>query len=224
MDREVILVDESDTDDEIPEIVEIPKPSVEQRRKFPEKALRVQPIVASQTASAIADPPPSTGDLQPTSAESSSVKSPFLLDRAAMERERLARQKRLRGDLNAPASSSSDDETDEGEPDRNGESKKRDAKRRKLGDSLDKPTTTKTPDSSNHAEGKYVHPGQIDTSSKSTDELFLKGEVRPTWNEYAQDKRKRFKIQDVIGDVSRADTPSVVLPELTLRSARRKKI
>ncbi|KAJ9094987.1 hypothetical protein QFC21_005780 [Naganishia friedmannii] len=196
------MVDDSDTDDGIAEIAKIRKPSVQQSRKPMEKPLRIQPAGATQSAPVLESQPPTTETAQHTSADSSLAKSPFLLDRAAMERERLARQKRLRGDVNAPNSSSSDEESDEGEPDRDKESKKRGAKRRKVDDSSENPTTQASSSANNHAEGKRDS-ATSQSLSESREELFLKGEVRPTWNEYARDERKRFRIQDVIGDVSR---------------------
>ncbi|KAJ9120487.1 hypothetical protein QFC24_005160 [Naganishia onofrii] len=200
MAREVIMVDDSDTDDDIAEIAKIPKPSVQPSRKPIEKPQPIQPIAATSSAATLDIPPPSTETAQPTSADSSSAKSPFLLDRAAMERERLARQKRLRGDVNAPNSSSSDEESDEDEPDHNGELEKRGAKRRKLDEKVERSTAQASSSANNHAEGKHAQYTSSRYFSNSNQELFLKGEVRPTWNEYARDDRKRFKIQDVIGD------------------------
>jgi tyrosyl-DNA phosphodiesterase-1 len=203
MAREVIMVDDSDTDDDVAEIAKIPKPSVQPSRKPIEKPRPIQPIAATPSPATLDKPPPSTETAQPTSADSLSAKSPFLVDRAAMERERLARQKRLRGDVNTPNSSSSDEESDEDEPDHNVESGKRGAKRRKLDEKVERSTAQASSSANNHAEGKHVQYTPSRSLSNSNQELFLKGEVRPTWNEYARDDRKRFKIQDVIGDVSR---------------------
>ncbi|KAJ9115421.1 hypothetical protein QFC22_005178 [Naganishia vaughanmartiniae] len=200
--REVIMVDDSDTEDDIAEITEIPKrSSVQQSRKPTEKQLRVQPTASIQSAPVLETAPPNIETAQPTSVDSSSTKSPFLLDRAAMERERLARQKRIRGDVNAPNSSSNDDESDGEDQNRDEESEKRGAKRRKLDDTPEKSVPIASSSFANNpAQGKRDNEAPTQSLPKSGEELFLKGEVRPTWNEYAHDDRKRFRIQDVIGD------------------------
>jgi tyrosyl-DNA phosphodiesterase-1 len=112
-----------------------------------------------------------------------------------MERERLERQKRLRGDVNAPASSS-EDEDESQDVEKKDAGDERETKRRRL--NTDAGISASTP----IAQQRDV-PAVSRPVAPATNELFLDGEVRPTWNAYAEgDTRKRFKIQDIIGDVS----------------------
>ncbi|KAJ9102977.1 hypothetical protein QFC19_004534 [Naganishia cerealis] len=203
--REVIVVDDSETDDDVAEVNHMPQPNVRQNRKPHEKPLQIQPSAVSQSSAVSNQTPSNTEMLQPTTADSSSTRSPFLVDRAAMERERLERQKRLRGDVNAPASSSSDEEAEEQEQEqeqeRGGKSESRGVKRRKLDESSEKVVarTTAVANSRMRENAEQGSPVTNQSLPQSGEELFLKGEVRPTWNEYAHDDRKRFRIQDVVG-------------------------
>jgi tyrosyl-DNA phosphodiesterase-1 len=113
-----------------------------------------------------------------------------------MERERLARQKRLRPDVTAPASSSDDEEESQELEKKDEDGEERDAKRRKLNVSADA-----GPSVSRQVQRDVPVVSQATPPSRN--EVFLDEEVRPTWISIApNDTRKRFKIQDVIGDVS----------------------
>lgn len=185
---EVVIIDDSDSEEEQKSRSTTSRPqpsatSTSNPASAPSNPVPTQPIAAA------APNPPNAPTAAPTSA------SPLLFDRLAMERERLERQKRLRGDVNAPASSSDDeDESQETEKkdERDGE---RDAKRRRLNGTTDVGLSAST--------GVRRDAPAVSQSAATSDELFLDGEVRPTWNAYAEgDTRKRFKIQDIIGDVS----------------------
>jgi tyrosyl-DNA phosphodiesterase-1 len=145
--------------------------------------------------------PPATEDAAPSITASSSTSSTFLLDRAALEKERLERQKRLRGDVNAPASSSDDEEESQEGADAGKD--QRDAKRRKVDGSSAAPNQLPVvPSPAGPSHGSRNHASTSYSTAKSGPKLFLDGQVRPTWNRFANDGRKRFKIEDIIGDVS----------------------
>ncbi|KAJ9093935.1 hypothetical protein QFC20_007020 [Naganishia adeliensis] len=175
---EVVIIDDSDSEEEQKSrsATSRPQPNAISTRNpasGPSNPDLTQPIAAA------APNPPNAPTAAPTSA------SPLLFDRLAMERERLERQKRLRGDVNAPASSSDDeDELQETEKkdERDGE---RDAKRRRLNGTTDVGPSAST--------GVQRDAPAVSQSAA--------GMIEPTWNAYAEgDTRKRFKIQDIIGD------------------------
>lgn len=145
-----------------------------------------------------------TSDPQTTTTASKSLNpptqstsaSPLLFDRLAMERERLARQKRLRPDVTAAASSSDDEDESQEVETKLHPGEQRDAKRRKLNGSANAGTSASRAVQRNEPEVSRA-------AGRSRNEVFLDGEVRPTWIAIAlEDTRKRFKIQDVLGDVS----------------------
>lgn len=193
----------------MPEVVIIDDSSSEEEQQSkPKKSNPIAPpprSSASASANNTPEPHPATAASNSLNLSAQTISaSPLLFDRLAMERERLARQKRLRPDVTAPAASS-DDEDESQEVEKKDEAgEERDAKRRKLngpadaGPSVSRPVQRDVP----------VVP---QSTGPSRNELFLEGEVRPTWISIApNDTRKRFKIQDVIGDVS--------LPQSAFRS------
>lgn len=180
---EVVIIDDSDSEEEQKSKTSNPTASVLPTRN--------PSSVPSNPSPA---PPPAVGapNLLNTQTAPTTSASPLLFDRLAMERERLERQKRLRGDLNAPASSSEEEVESQDAGD------ERETKRRRLNGNTDAAISASTPIAVQRDVPAVSRP-----VARPTNELFLDGEVRPTWNAYAEgDTRKRFKIQDIMGDVS----------------------
>jgi tyrosyl-DNA phosphodiesterase-1 len=129
----------------------------------------------SKSATNTAPTPIETAPAQPP-------KSSFLSERALLEKQRLERQKRLRGIV--------DEEQEEDQPV---------AKRQRLSLSINKRldkvvSNSETPSPPNEA-----------SSSSPAEQLFWNGELRQTGNMYADPKKNIkpcFHLTDIIGDVS----------------------
>lgn len=208
---EVVVVDDSDTEEE-----RAPTPTVRNdRNREPSRANGKSVSNPPPTASA---PSTSTPVSTPSSEATASMAtapaattSVFLSNRRALEQERLERQKRLRGDVNAPQSSSDEEESSLGS-DGAGDEDRRATKRRKVDPSA--AATNGATTVSAQAGPSSLSRDQASASvskARSGPELFLDGEVRPTRNRYVHDGRKRFSIADVIGDVSRLEPRRVSL-------------
>lgn len=180
----MVIIDDSDSEEEQESKKPNPKASVPQTRNPAFVPSNLSPV-----------PPPTALPQNPLSSTAPTTSaSPLLFDRLAMERERLERQKRLRGDVNAPASSS-EDEDESQDVEKKDAGDERETKRRKL--NTDAGISASTPIAVQRDVPAVSRP------VVRAAELFLEGEVRPTWNAYAEgDTRKRFKIQDIMGDVS----------------------
>lgn len=133
--------------------------------------------VASQSTS-------SPGPIQPTT----QPQSTFISERAQLEKARLERQKRLRGDV------------EEEEPDSDDAEDVRPAKRQHISSSSgsrfnNASSNSPTTSTSHRASGP----------SSSGDGFFWDGEIRQTGNIYAdpkKDSKPTFRLTDIIGDVS----------------------
>lgn len=208
--QEVVIVDDSDEEERPPPVRKDKTRDARQSdgNKSNGKSASDLPATVSNLSSTTTAPIAPTDEAPaPSITASSSTSSTFLLDRAALEKERLERQKRLRGDVNAPASSSDDEEESQENAEAGGD--QRDAKRRKVdGPSAVKDQASAVPPQAGPSTGSGSHASTSRSTAKSGPEVFLDGEVRPTWNRFAHDGRKRFKIEDIIGDVSRAGNPS----------------
>ncbi|TCD60766.1 hypothetical protein EIP91_009535 [Steccherinum ochraceum] len=155
-------------------------------------------IASSSRPNSIPPPPtPVTPQLyQPPS-------NSLLFDRKKMEEERLARQKRLRPDLQHPVSGG-DDEAEEGDEEEGDEmEKERDqrAKRQRLSSTL--PSTSRANITSSSSS---VRPAAGSSSSRSRprpeEELFWEGELRQTANMHVdkeKDTRPLFRLSEIIG-------------------------
>lgn len=207
---EVVVVDDSDTEEE-----RAPSPTRNDRNRESSRANGKSVFNLPPTDSAPSTSTPVSALTSEATAPSivapATTTSAFLLNRRALEQERLERQKRLRGDVNAPQSSS-DEEDSPLENDGAGDEDRRATKRRKVDPPaavMNRATTV-----SAQAGPSSVSRNQASASvskARTGPELFLDGEVRPTWNRYVHDGSKRFSIADVIGDVSRLQPKRVSL-------------
>lgn len=189
----MVIIDDSDSEEE--QKGDTRRPSASPGNQPEGRATPKLPNPASVSRPAAEERNPVAA---PTPSSTTGSNLPF--DRLALEKARLERQKRLRGDVNTPASSS-DDEDESQEPDgKDDREDGRDSKRRRLNGP--QPSAVAGPSSSAGAQRDRATRPQ--SGMPPAAEMFLDGEVRPTWNQYAQDDRKRFKIQDVLGEVSRS--------------------
>ena len=141
-----------------------------------------------------------------TSAEPNS----FLSERAQLERERLARQKRLRGDTNdrnpsrgpTPSTSTADSEDYESDPDDLGEPA---AKRQHLVTPRHSRTLqqSKSKQSANVINGSSK-PSASSSASTNQPQMFWRGEIRQTANMHVdpkKDTKPTFRLSEIIGEV-----------------------
>lgn len=201
---EVVILDDSDTEEE---------PAPPKRTAHASNGNKANGKSVVKTPSATRLPVSTANEPAPAIAVPALPTSTFLLDRQALERERLERQKRLRGDVNAPQSSSDEEESQESEG--AGVGDRRDAKRRKV---EGPPAGTSQASAASAQAGPMTGPRNPASASrpeaKSSSALFLDGEVRPTWNRFVHDGRKRFRIEEIIGDVSRLENTRIFLRQL----------
>ncbi|EIN05149.1 phospholipase D/nuclease, partial [Punctularia strigosozonata HHB-11173 SS5] len=117
----------------------------------------------------------------------------FLSDRAQLEKERLARQKRLRGDVNAGSNDNNDD--DEDDEDRGPTAKRR---------AIEFPPSSKRRVRVDPALSSASGPS---TSSRTTEmePMFWNGEIRQTANAHVdprKDTKPTFRLTEIIGKKS----------------------
>ncbi|KAI0633159.1 phospholipase D/nuclease [Trametes polyzona] len=163
--REVIDVDADEDDEDARFQAEL------------QRAIEASKQETSKTSTVASHQPPSTAAQASNPPPTSSTASSFLSERAKLERERLARQKRLRPDVdNAPKRPAEVLDVDEDDD-----------------DDLDQPSSAKsTPASASASVGRGAN----------SPELFLDGELRQTANKYVnpqKDKRPVFRLSEIIG-------------------------
>lgn len=125
--------------------------------------------------------------------------SDFLLERAQMERERLARQKRLRPDK----STTIDDEAEEDE-----ELRGPPTKRRQISRSCGMRAVN---DSTSLSSQRCVGALQVSANVSTIDQFFWNGELRQTATQHAEprkDGKPTFRLTEVLGKVYRHLIPS----------------
>lgn len=140
----------------------------------------------SSTASLEKNTPPAATS-QTAPAPSSAV-SAFLADRAKMERERLARQKRLRPQAQQPEDTESEEEEDDGPPP---------AKR------------VKAEDGGSSAAPSYTSKQKQPVTS-SSEPLFWEGEIRQTANRHvlpSKDTKPVWRLSEILGQRVRSLSP-----------------
>lgn len=192
---EVIVIDDDDED-------EASKPLSREDSQFEEDMKRA--MEASRAERSTRSPLASTSAVpeQEPEPEPQPSKSshPFLIDRAQLERERLARQKRLRPDI------AHDKPGDDGDEDEDAETAVP-KKRQRISTSF--PSTSSKPSSSTRqntvststAAGSSRATG---SGSSSRETLFWEGELRQTANAYVdreKDTRPVFRLSEIIGPV-----------------------
>lgn len=146
-------------------------------------------------------PPTATSSAKESAAPHARLSSTnvFLLDRAQMERERLARQKRLRPDI--VASKTTHDSTSEYEDDEDDEGE-RGIKRQRVSHS---PVPKRGAPSSSNVQviAGSSKAGRVE-GSRSGDGLFFDGELRQTANKHTEpgkDTRPVFRLTDILAPV-----------------------
>lgn len=140
-------------------------------------------------------------------ADDSSKPNNFLSERAQLEKERLARQKRLRGDTvdrissqgPTPSTSTTDSESDDDDL------RKPAVKRQHLAPSRQGKTLQQSKSKgSTGVIDEVPKPGASPNSSANQPQLFWKGEIRQTANMHVdpkKDARPTFRLSDIIGEV-----------------------
>ncbi|CCM05286.1 uncharacterized protein FIBRA_07498 [Fibroporia radiculosa] len=128
--------------------------------------------------------------------------TPFLSERAQLEKERLARQKRLRPDVDHDAQAGSEEDSDV-----------RDAKRQRLSSSSSARSYRANPGSSSSAKSGPIASGshswartqaissQSGAASSSKEQLFWEGELRQTGNAHVdprKDTLPTFRLTDIL--------------------------
>ena len=130
--------------------------------------------------------------------------STFLFDRAQMERERLARQKRLRPDIVQNTDGGGGEDEEESVEDT------RSAKRQRVSSST-VPTRTNVVSSSTKPSMRTTAATGMSTAPSGPDTgegIYLEGELRQTANKHveaAKDKRPLFRLTDVLAPVGTTD-------------------
>lgn len=145
--------------------------------------------------------------------------SAFLFDRAQLERERLARQKRLRPDIVPEADAADDDDDDEGQnsDDEDGRS----AKRQRVSSTSAPSRANVVPSSTSRASSRGGM-SRAASGADTGDGLFFEGELRQTANKHvdpAKDTRPVFRLTDILAPVRTAYMPAAILYLLTPRIA-----
>ncbi|GHJ83667.1 hypothetical protein NliqN6_0069 [Naganishia liquefaciens] len=192
---EVVVLDDSDTEQE-----RAPPPASHHQNQAASSRANGKPVPQKSLAPVTSIPAaaPENGTSSSSIAAPAAATSAFLLNRRALEQERLERQKRLRGDVNAPQSSS--DEEDLSEENDGADEDRRAMKRRKLDPQV--PETNRAATAMAQAGSLNGSRDQISASenTRPDPQLFLDGEVRLTWNRHVHDARPRFRIGDIFGD------------------------
>lgn len=118
---------------------------------------------------------------------------PLLIDRKKMEEERLARQKRLRPEIQHSENVPDEDEDEDEERGRYGN-----AKRQRLSSTISSTRRTNVPSSSKTATAEA-------SATATSHGLFWEGEMRQTANKYVipdKDTRPVFRLSEIFGSVS----------------------
>ncbi|KAG6862098.1 hypothetical protein C0995_005908, partial [Termitomyces sp. Mi166 len=140
----------------------------------------------------VVSPEPST---QPPTNSSGTGPSSFLSERAQMEKERLARQKRLRPDTSTTSNGDDEDEDDElREPP---------AKRQQISRSYGVRADDNSASSSNQRGVEM--PRQAPASVSTIDQLFWNGELRQTATQHGEprkDGKPTFRLTEILGKKS----------------------
>lgn len=196
-----IEVIEIESDDEDPSDEE-EKFEAELRRAM--ALSKVDSVPSTAASSRPASIPPSTAQVNATPALTN---NPLLFDRKKLEEERLARQKRLRPEIQqstANASDEDDDEDDERQRD-NG------AKRQRLSSSL---PSARRANATSSSDRRAMTSNAAGSSSNPQESLFWNGELRQTANKHVdadKDTRPLFRLTEIIGQVSRMFCVATIL-------------
>lgn len=186
-DHEVIEIEDDDDDD-----VAVPKlPSVPQDDAEAQFEADLQRALAASQAEAA----PKQSAPPPQEVSSPRASSSFIPDRAQLERERLARQKRLRPDIVHDAKGDSEDDDEEVGGD------VRSAKRQRVSPSAFSAPRANVAFSSTSAAKSAT---TTRSNSASDASLFFDGELRQTANKHAEsskDTRPVFRLTEIIAPV-----------------------
>ncbi len=183
------VIEISDSEDDAP-------PPIDEDTRFQadlRQALHASQAESSNRATTAAAPdPPAT-----------KTGGAFLFDRAQMERERLARQKRLRPDIAHSAAGQQDDEDeDEDIEDAHSRKRQRSSPPKPAGSTAASHSTLPAPVASSSASG-----ASRSWTSNARETLFWDGEMRQTPNAYVdrtKDTQPVFRLSEIIGPVSRS--------------------